>query len=397
MAIEKVGIYRKWLEAVPKDKNGKTIPKSQWPKKRRHCWIVRWYGTNKRYGKVFRTRKEAERYASNLQERINLGRPDRPKKITLTNFKDEHKGVMQRQVAYGTLQDQMRALKLFEKFIGGSKMLNRIRPRDAEAFIAYRLNSGLSPSTVNKDIRTLRRIFNLAIEPRGYVAEGQNPFIRLKQRRKTRKPIRYVTLEEFRTMMQTTEQLWWKTIISAAYGSGLRRNEILNLTWADIDFEKQLIHVNPKEDTAETIEWEPKDHEIRIVPMTDETVQLCTQMQLEATEKSPYIFISLQRLSRIMQRKKIRMWNSRSEIINNMRENFQSIRCLAGLAKFTLHDLRRSAVTNWAQRLPIQVVQKLAGHSDMKTTQQYYLAVRQEDIVAANRVVRSLFSQDEEN
>jgi integrase len=229
------------------------------------------------------------------------------------------------------------------------------------------------------------------------VAEGQNPFIRLKQRKKTRKPIRYVTLEEFSTMMRATEGLWWKTIISVAYGSGLRRNEILNLTWADIDFEKQLIHVNPKEDTAETIEWESKDHEIRVVPMTDETVQLCTQMQLEATEKSPYIFISPKRFSRIMQRKKIRKWNSRSEIINNMREDFQSIRCLAGLAKFTLHDFRRSAITNWAQRLPIQVVQKLAGHSDMKTTQQYYLAVRQEDIVAANRVVRSLFSQNEEN
>jgi len=158
-----------------------------------------------------------------------------------------------------------------------------------------------------------------------------------------------------------------------------------------------LIHVNPKEDTAETIEWEPKDHEIRVVPMTDETVQLFTQMQLEATEKSPYIFISPKRLSRIMQRKKIGKWNSRSEIINNMREDFQSIRCLPGLARFTLNDLRRSAITNWAQRLQIQVVQKLAGHSDMKTTQQYYLAVRQEDIVAANTVVRSFFSQNEEN
>jgi len=217
MAVEKVGVYRKWLGDVPEDRHGKTIPKSQWPKKRRHRWIVRWYGTNKRYGKVFKTRKEAERYASDLQERVNLGRPDRPKKITLADFKDEHERIMHRQVAYGTLQDQMRALKLFEKLIGGSKVLYKIRPRDAEAFIAYRLHSGLSPSTVNKDIRTLRRIFNLSIEPRGYVAEGQNPFVRLKQRKKTRKPIRYVTLEEFSTMMQTTKELWWKTLISVAY------------------------------------------------------------------------------------------------------------------------------------------------------------------------------------
>ncbi len=67
MAVEKVGVYCKWLEPVPK-RDGKSIPKSQWPKKRRHRWITRWYGsTGKRYGKVFEIRKEAERYASELQ------------------------------------------------------------------------------------------------------------------------------------------------------------------------------------------------------------------------------------------------------------------------------------------------------------------------------------------
>jgi len=31
-----------------------------------------------------------------------------------------------------------------------------------------------------KDNRTLKFIFNLAIEPRGYLAEGQNPFAKIK-------------------------------------------------------------------------------------------------------------------------------------------------------------------------------------------------------------------------
>ena len=67
MAIEKVGIYRKWLEPVPK-RNGNPIPKSEWPRKRRYCWIVRWCGTNlQKYGKLFKTRKEAEKYALDLE------------------------------------------------------------------------------------------------------------------------------------------------------------------------------------------------------------------------------------------------------------------------------------------------------------------------------------------
>jgi hypothetical protein len=76
------------------------------------------------------------------------------------------------QVAYASLCDQIRALRFFEKFIGGSTLLTKIKPREAEAFIAHRLASKLTVSTVNKDIRTLRRIFNLAIDPRGYLQEG---------------------------------------------------------------------------------------------------------------------------------------------------------------------------------------------------------------------------------
>ncbi len=78
--VEKVGVYRKWLEPIP-EKDGKPIPKSEWARKRRHCWIVRWCGTDKKkYGKLFKTRKEAEKYALDLQKQVNLARADRPPK-----------------------------------------------------------------------------------------------------------------------------------------------------------------------------------------------------------------------------------------------------------------------------------------------------------------------------
>ncbi|MFC1737588.1 hypothetical protein ACFL1G_00880 [Planctomycetota bacterium] len=40
-----------------------------------------------------------------------------------------------------------------------------------------------------------------------------------------------------------------------------------------------------------------------------------------------------------------------------------------------MQDFRRSCITNWVRELPIHVVQKLAGHSDIKTTRLYYLSV----------------------
>ena len=165
-----------------------------------------------------------------------------------------------------------------------TKSLDYLLPewRQAEAFIAHRLSTVPSVSTVNKDIRTLKRIFNLAIEPRGYLPEGQNPFAKIKKRKTTENKVRYVEIEEYRALANEAKDVWWNALISIAYGSGLRRNEILHLTWADVDFEIQQIYVSPKKETAKTVNWEPKDHEKRVVPMADETAQLLVNLQAQA-------------------------------------------------------------------------------------------------------------------
>lgn len=63
------------------------------------------------------------------------------------------------------------------------------------------------------------------------------------------------------------------------------------------------------------------------------------------------------------------------------------------MGPFTIHDLRHSCTTNWAAHLQIHVVQQLAGHSDIKTTQQFYLSVRPEDVAKAKMVQQSVVGQ----
>lgn len=390
MATEKIGIYRKWLEPAPVI-NGLPVPKADWSKKRRHSWEVRWFGTaSQRYSRSFETRKLAERHARQLQEDVNRGKADRPEKVSLSSFMKEHEKVMAGQVAYATLCDQNRALRLFENFIGGSTFLASIKPRNAEAFIANRLASGLAIASVNKDIRTLKRIFNLAIEPRGYLAEGQNPFAKIKQRKKSMNPIRYVSVSEYYALLDATGNIMWKTLLSIAYGSGLRRGEVSNLTWSDIDFENKLICINAKQSTELTMEWEPKDHENRKVPLTEQSIGFLAKIQLTAPTGHPYIFINPERFKLIKSREKAGKWNSGHEVINNIGRRFEVIQRRSGIAKCTLHDLRRSAITNWAKHLPIQVVQQFAGHSDISTTRKYYLAVRPEDIASANQIINKI-------
>jgi integrase len=121
--------------------------------------------------------------------------------------------------------------------------------------------------------------------------------------------------------------------------------------------------------------------------MSVESTQLLANIQAESEEGFPYIFISPKRLRRIKQREQAGRWNARSEVVNNLGRDFDVVRRRSGIEPCTLHDLRRSAITNWAQRLPIQVVQQLAGHSSITTTRKYYLTVRPEDMASANRVL----------
>ena len=118
------------------------------------------------------------------------------------------------------------------------------------------------------------------------------------------KPIRYVDIQEYSALMDATTKLWWKAFFSIAYGSGLRRNEVLHLTWVDVDLEQQQIEVRAKKATPEIPEWEPKNRKNRVVPMSDETAQLLIDMQVKSPEFHPYIFVSPESLDRIKKRRK---------------------------------------------------------------------------------------------
>lgn len=395
MATEKVGIYRKYHGPIPTDKKGKPLPKSVWLRKRAFRWAVRWFGSDgKRYSKSFKTRKEAEKFAERRQSDVRNSKADPPPKISFEDFLAEHEKIMNGQVAKSTLSDHMRALRMFMEHVGKSVRLQKISPKQAECFIAARLSSSVTVATVNKDIRTLKGIFNRAIETRCYLPSGHNPFGNIKERKRAQKQVRYVSVAEYRALAKTAKNIWWKAIISTAYGSGLRRGEILNLTWSDIDFENQQIHVSPKKETVETIEWEPKDHEARLLPLTEEATQLLTYLQSECKEGCPYVFLPAWRWKYIRRRQLTGQWHEGQTLVNNFDRDFHKLRGNAGVAKCTLHDLRRSCITNWARILPIHVVQKLAGHSDIKTTQKYYLAVEENYLEKARAVQTEILRSD---
>lgn len=387
MATEKVGIYRKYHGKIPTDKSGQPLPKHEWPKKRAFRWATRWFGSNgKRYSKSFNTRKEAERYAKEIQARAVKGQSDKPQRITLWAFRSEHERIMVGQVAAKTLKEHTRALRLFAHHVGDNVPLFRISARHAESFVAKRLTQGLAVGTVNKDIRTLKGIFNLAIELRGYLVESANPFANIKERRFTPKSPDYVPKDDFRQLFAVARSAVWKALLATAYTSGAREDELLNITWSDVDFQENKLFITRKDKQGWIQPWQPKDHELRTIPLPEQTVNLLAAWQTIAPENCPYIFMEQGRWDYYRQRIAQRKWRPGQSLVNNVLRKFKTLCRKAKIGPYTVHDLRRSCITNWARELPIHVVQKLAGHSDIRTTQRYYLSIQDEDLRKARRV-----------
>jgi integrase len=62
--------------------------------------------------------------------------------------------------------------------------------------------------------------------------------------------------------------------------------------------------------------------------------------------------------------------------------------------KLTIHVLRKCCIQNWANSLPMNVVQKPAGHSDIETTTCFYSTVDETHLNAAVELCDNLLAID---
>ena len=65
---------------------------------------------------------------------------------------------------------------------------------------------------------------------------------------------------------QTT--LKWDLLILVTLPTAMRRGELLNCVWGDINFEEQTVAVSPKDDMPEMWKWLIKDTDHRTLPLT---------------------------------------------------------------------------------------------------------------------------------
>jgi len=381
MATSRVGVFRKWHGKIPTNESGEPLPKSDWARKRPYRWAVRWFGDEgTRYSRSFQTRKEAERFAEEKQAEVRNGDPDEAKPITLKEFTPMYLS-LRGDVTTGTLIEHRRALAFLAEYLGSQRLLGKITPLNARKFINWyrqREYHGRTPAvaTVNKLIRECRRIFREAIE---CSLIRSNPFDGIRQEKVGEAGWQYVSVTHFRAMIAAAPSLRWRGMITMAYCCGLRLGEILHLTWADLDFDEQMVRVVRKPAAGTTEAWTPKDKDMRSVPLPSEAVNVLTKLQLEAGIGHVYVFVNSKGPAAGHRVKR-----------QNITRDYGIIRLRACVPKSKFHDLRKSYCTNLASSVPLHVVQELAGHSDIRTTQKHYLQVRPEHVEAARLAVEEV-------
>ncbi len=137
--------------------------------------------------------------------------------------------------------------------------LSQFAPGIFEKFKAFRKQEGAHNKTINSEVALLRMILRLAIKWGHLDKNPTDGVTKLKTPKKN--PPRFLTDEECEKLLSNAGE-WLYPIFYTFLNTGLRKSELENLEWSDIDFSRKKIYVRIKDD------WAPKTNE-REVPINN--------------------------------------------------------------------------------------------------------------------------------
>jgi len=162
------------------------------------------------------------------------------------------------------------------------------------------------------------------------------------KRPKSEKKLPKVIDGEFiKTQLSKIENIKHKALLTITYSVGLRVSEVVNLKIEDIDPKRMIIHIK-----------NAKGRKDRIVPLSQKVLELLRNYFTQYKPKE-YLFNGQTSLKYSP--------NSCNKIVKKyLGENYH------------IHQLRHSCFTNMLESgVDIRIIQKIAGHSNAKTTEIY--------------------------
>jgi integrase len=130
--------------------------------------------------------------------------------------------------------------------------------RAVDAYRRARAEAGAAPKTIYNETVIVRQLVNFALS-RGLIAEDPLRGLKVREPKPTPQPC-WSAAEVERILAASLES--HRLAFTLLADTGMRFAELAHLTWDDVDFERNVLHVRAKGD------WKPKTGDRRAIPMT---------------------------------------------------------------------------------------------------------------------------------
>ncbi len=226
----------------------------------------------------------------------------------------------------------------------GARLLTEITPPVIEQFKSHRKSETTkretkrSATSVNRELELLSHVFTLA-QDHGLLAE--NPCRRVRKFKLNNRRERVVSAEEEKKLMQalvSPRRSYLRAMVILALHTGMRRGEIGELTWRDVDFVHAQIYVR-------RIKTGKNGH----VPMNRTVKELLDSLPRAAGDEATKLFE-----------------------VKWIESAWRKVCAETKITDLRFHDLRHTFATRLLQAgASLQIVRDFLGHTSASTTLRY--------------------------
>jgi len=211
------------------------------------------------------------------------------------------------------------------------------------------------PGGVNRPVSYLRALLSIAYEEAEVI--DHHPLAKLKPLKEPKNPCkRFLKEDEYRRLRNTLRgrEDYLPIFIELGLHTGLRTNEMLTLTWDNINFDERTLLVESQY---------AKSKRTRTVPLNDTIIAMLREWKFRIQRFGPWVFTNPETGNHYVTVK--RAWDAAMKKAN--------------IKDFVRHDLRRT-FGSWLAESgeSIYVIKNLLGHSTVQVTEGHYAYLQDE-------------------
>lgn len=264
-----------------------------------------------------------------------------------------------------TLAKAERSVKYLKESFEGMRATD-ITTDKVKAYIEKRMEQGLSNASINRELAALKRMFHLAAKctpPR----VSMIPYIPMMKESNVRKG--FFERHEFVALRNALFD-YVRPIVTVAYHTGWRKEEILPLTWDKVDLQEDIIRLDP---------GDTKNEEARTYYMNNEVREEIQKAHSNRQLGCPYVF------------------HRNGQQIRDFREAWKVACKKAGLKGRLFHDFRRTAIRDMIRSgTPERVAMNISGHKTRSVFERYNI-VSDKDLREASRKKEAYYEAQDKN